>query len=96
MDIFASGFNAHNQLEAAENKGPAKDVSTFSRIATGNDIKVLFAGWSCTICKNEISILIILKDCIKERDFLDPSTTFQSKKLGQGLSHFWYNLGNDQ
>jgi len=48
MELFAAGFDAHNQLKVAYKEG--KDVSTFTRIATGK-IKVLFPGWSCTICK---------------------------------------------
>jgi hypothetical protein len=51
QSLYAAGFNAHAQLIASENKNPPTDVTTFSRIATGKDIRVLFAGWSCTICK---------------------------------------------
>lgn len=51
MNLLASGFNGHEQLTPTENEELAKDVLTFKRVATGDDIKVLFAGWSCTVCK---------------------------------------------
>ena len=56
MNLLASGFNAHNQLEVnIKNGNPPKDVFTFSKTTSGNGIKILFVGWSCTICKCEYS-----------------------------------------
>ena len=48
MDLYAAGFNAHNQLAIASadlSLDPA-DLVHFRKIASANYIKIHFVGWS--------------------------------------------------
>lgn len=59
--IYATGFNAHKQLTPPTSDdasgSPPKDVKSWSKIAYGENAKVLFAGWSSTVGKSYKEIL---------------------------------------
>lgn len=46
MELFAAGFSVVNESQAY---GP--DTTIFTKIAEGNDIRVLFATWGSAVCK---------------------------------------------
>ncbi len=51
MDLYGCGFNAHCQLSlSAVQDGSADDLHTFLRLASGESVRVLFAGWTETVC----------------------------------------------
>lgn len=56
-DIYAAGFNAHNQLNLAtvgNNEDAPEDIRTLTKITeeANGSAKVLFAGWSSTVRKS--------------------------------------------
>jgi hypothetical protein len=77
--IYATGFNAHNQIIASRQSTedtPPEDVKAWTEIAKaeakagvlllgGGKVGVLFAGWSSTVCK--FQAIPNFKTCVSSR-----------------------------
>jgi len=70
IEIYASGFNAHNQLGlvSSDDAGISpSDIHSVTKLQLEVEKKarVLFAGWSSTVCKLKI---IIYTDSLKVKE----------------------------
>jgi hypothetical protein len=58
--VYGTGFNAHAQIipssTSQDHDASPKDVQSLTKIANAkHDAKVLFAGWSSTVCMMSLS-----------------------------------------
>lgn len=67
MGIWASGFNAHNQLGQAS----TTDLFSFTQISSEEDIELLFAGWSNTVIRDSNKLLYFGHRHLRPEPYLD-------------------------
>lgn len=54
VELYACGFNAHQQLVDDESEKGPYDVDQFRCIVAAEDVKLLYAGWADTLCEESI------------------------------------------
>lgn len=53
IELYACGFNAHGQLTGNDLHDEPQDVDGFQSVLKAKSIRVLFTGWSDTLCEQD-------------------------------------------